>query len=108
MKWKIMQDFPVGLCSNTNPLHWNDERTKLPFAERLDPVILSYEVGVLKPDPRIYEILAARAGVDGSRVLFIDDVQANVVGAIQAGLMSLKFTDVDSLISDLTEFGICI
>jgi len=104
----ITHNYPVGLCSNTSSIHWHSERSKLPFADKLDPVILSYEVGVMKPDPRIYKILATRAGIEQSKVLFIDDSEVNVAGARQAGLMSLRFTDVDSLVTDLIRFNIRI
>ena len=53
-------------------------------------VIDSAEVGVEKPDPRIFEIALARCGADPRRTLYIGDLyHADVVGARRAGLHAL-------------------
>jgi putative hydrolase of the HAD superfamily len=52
----------------------------------VDVVIDSSEVGVRKPERRIYELTVARLGVTADRAVFLDDLQANVDGAIRAGL----------------------
>ena len=56
----------------------------------LDFVIDSAEVGVEKPDPRIFEIALARCGADPHRTLYVGDLyHADVVGARGAGLHAL-------------------
>ena len=96
----------VGLCSNTSAAHWELERRRLPFASRLDPVILSYEVGVMKPEAGIFHALASKAGVSPHRVLFVDDRPENVEGAKRAGLEAVQFTGVAHLEPDLNELGV--
>jgi putative hydrolase of the HAD superfamily len=52
----------------------------------VDLVIDSSEVGVRKPERAIYELTVERLGVTADRAVFLDDLQANVDGAIRAGL----------------------
>lgn len=96
----------VGLCSNTSAAHWELERRRLPFAGRLDPVIVSYEVGVMKPEAGIFHALASKARVSPQRVLFVDDRPENVDGAKRAGLQAVQFTGVARLERDLKELGV--
>jgi putative hydrolase of the HAD superfamily len=65
-----------------------------------DVIVVSCEVGLSKPDRRVYELCLGRLGVPGHEALFVDDRRANVEGARQAGLQALRFTgneDVGSL-----------
>ncbi|MFG3436953.1 HAD-IA family hydrolase [Nonomuraea sp. NPDC047897] len=59
---------------------------------RFAALTFSCRIGVAKPDPRAYEICAARMGVEPSRVLFIDDNAANVAAAREAGMAAELFT----------------
>lgn len=77
----------VRLCllSNTNGIH-------VPFFEGHYPVfghfvgrIYSHQVGVMKPDPRIYEITIERLGLDPARTLYIDDLEKNCEAGAAAG-----------------------
>jgi HAD superfamily hydrolase (TIGR01509 family) len=96
----------VGLCSNTSAAHWDLERRRLPFASRLNPVIVSYEIGVMKPEAGIFHALATTAGVPPQRVLFVDDRLENVDGAKRAGLEAIQFTGVAHLERDLKKLGV--
>jgi 2-haloacid dehalogenase len=64
-------------------------------------MVISGEVGVIKPDPRIYEILLARFGIDPHRAVYIDDVAANVEGARPFGIHGIHFTTPDALREEL-------
>jgi FMN phosphatase YigB (HAD superfamily)/DNA-binding XRE family transcriptional regulator len=58
---------------------------------KYDAVVDSSEVGLIKPDPAIYQLAAERAGVAPSEILFVDDERANIVEADQAGWHVLRF-----------------
>lgn len=76
----------VGILSNTCPAHWEFIASRFGFlSDFFSPVILSYEVGVMKPDPRIYELAAERAGTNPSSIFYVDDLEENVRGAKLAG-----------------------
>jgi 2-haloacid dehalogenase len=62
------------------------------FLRWLHGMVISGEVGVIKPDPRIYEILLARFAIDPHRAVYIDDVAANVEGARPFGIHGVHFT----------------
>jgi FMN phosphatase YigB (HAD superfamily) len=56
-----------------------------------DEVVISGEVGMIKPHPEIYEYACTRLGVDVSEAVFVDDVETNCEGARQAGLQAIRY-----------------
>lgn len=99
---------PIGILSNTCSGHWNHVAREI-LASRLEnfsPMILSYEVGVMKPSPEIYRIAAARVGSAVDEILFIDDRQENVEGARQVGFVAHHYTSVSAAESWLTSLGV--
>lgn len=77
----------IGILSNTCFAHWDWLcRQRWPvLAGPFDVTVLSYEVGAMKPDPRIYEAAEAQAGISPEQILFIDDKQENVDAAVARG-----------------------
>ena len=75
------------LLSNTNPIMWNgriaaDFRAEgLSVDSYFDGVLTSFQAGVQKPAPRIFEIAAERFGLTPATTLFVDDSQANLDAA---------------------------
>jgi 2-haloacid dehalogenase len=61
------------------------------FLSEFDARVISGHVGVVKPDPRIYEILFERVGRRPSELLFIDDSPANVRASEAAGMQAIHF-----------------
>ena len=60
----------------------------------------------MKPHREIYDILLDRYDISASEAVFIDDNAANVAGAQQAGLSALRYTDTETLITDLQGLGV--
>lgn len=58
-----------------------------------DSITISAEEGVMKPDPRIFEIALARAGVQPAEALFVDDSARNIAGAAALGLATIHYVD---------------
>jgi 2-haloacid dehalogenase len=73
------------------------------FIRLMRNVVISGEVKALKPDPRIYQILFDRCGIDPSQTVFIDDVAANIETARRLGLYGILFTGPDALRRELAE-----
>lgn len=69
-------------------------------------IVVSGQVGMLKPEPGIYELLLQRNGLRASDCLFIDDSPANVAGAQAVGMQALHFTGADDLAADLRQLGL--
>lgn len=89
----------VGLLSNS----WGNTYPRARIDALLDPVVISGEVGLRKPDAAIYELALDRLGVPADRVLFIDDADPNVRGARASGLRALLHVDHRSTRSALAE-----
>src|SRR4029077_8435832 len=64
-------------------------------------MVISGEVGVIKPDPRIYEIMLARFAIDPHRAVYIDDVAVNAEVAAGMGIHGIHFTTPAALRDEL-------
>ena len=72
----------------------------------MDGWLVSSFVRLMKPDPRIYHMLAGEYGLDPARCLFVDDNADNVRGARAAGMHAHLFTDAGALERDLLARGL--
>ncbi|KAF0962974.1 MULTISPECIES: HAD-IA family hydrolase [unclassified Rhodococcus (in: high G+C Gram-positive bacteria)] len=59
----------------------------------VDQVVLSGDVGVAKPDPRIYRLTAESLGLDPGDCIFVDDLPVNVRGAVAVGMVGIHHVD---------------
>ncbi len=100
-------DIRIGILSNTCDAHWSHIVAKFPdLIQLFDPLILSYEVGAAKPDPKIYQAAIERAGVAPERIFFVDDLLANVQGALSSGLNAVHYVSCEQLQEDLAIRGV--
>jgi epoxide hydrolase-like predicted phosphatase len=77
------------------------EETRYHFAEMADLLVYSYEVGIEKPDRRIYLLTCERLGVRPGEVVFLDDLEANVVAARELGMRAVLFRSTAQAIDDV-------
>ncbi|WP_454294723.1 HAD family hydrolase [Salana multivorans] len=77
-----------------------------PVISRLESVLVSGEVGLAKPNPAIFHLLAERYDLDPAGTLFIDDSPANVEAARSVGFQAHHFTGTDRLRTELVELGV--
>jgi putative hydrolase of the HAD superfamily len=90
----------TALLSNS----WgNDDYPRHLFPELFDVVVISSEVGMRKPEERIFRHAASLLGLAPEECIFIDDVQANVVAAEAVGLVALHHREPEPTIARLTE-----
>jgi epoxide hydrolase-like predicted phosphatase len=83
----------TGLLSNawTTMRYWLEVKWRI--ADAFDAIIISAEVGLAKPDPRIYRLAVEQLGVAPSEAVFVDDVAENAAGARAAGLQAILFAN---------------
>jgi 2-haloacid dehalogenase len=81
-------------------------RGKYDFLDWFDPLILSGEVGVAKPDPAIYHHLLQALGLPARDCLFIDDSLENIQEANRQGFSTIHFRSPEGLREDLTGMGL--
>jgi putative hydrolase of the HAD superfamily len=96
---KISKHYKVGLLTN-NVKEWGGWRQFYP-ADIFQVVVDSSEVGMRKPDPRIYKLTCERLGVEPHRASFVDDIEDNVVGARNVGLHGIRFTTTGEVLEEL-------
>ena len=100
--------YRLGILSNTCEPHW-DYVSRGRFAiiaKYFDPCVLSYRVGAMKPERKIFEAASEAAGMAPEELLFLDDQPANVDGARAAGLDAVLYTSPQRLIVDLIRRGV--
>jgi putative hydrolase of the HAD superfamily len=81
----------VGLISNAWPEVRRLLETTWAIADAFDPLVLSAEAGLAKPDARIYQWALERAKVRPSQAAFVDDFAANVEAALTLGMRAVLF-----------------
>src|SRR6266851_1117219 len=88
--WALAAEFraPGGgtaFLSNSGPEVMARVREQWPLEARFDAVVISCEVGLSKPDPRIYQLCLDRLGLAAPATLFVDDRADNVEAAARVG-----------------------
>src|SRR6516162_1726870 len=71
-------------------------------------VLISGEVKVLKPDPRIFQVFLDTFRIDPSCAVYIDDRSENVEAAIELGMRGVVFRDSCTLRAELTRAGLIV
>jgi putative hydrolase of the HAD superfamily len=88
----------TGLISNS----WGTSRyPRALLAELFDGVVISGEVGIRKPAPRIYELGAQAIGLPPSECAFVDDLPFNLPPAQELGMAVVHHTDPQATIPEL-------
>ena len=82
----------TGLISNGWP-DLRDYVVRNRFEDAFDVMVISAEVGLLKPDPRIYTLALEKLGRTPGRAILVDDMQANIEAAVELGLSGIQFRD---------------
>ena len=102
-----LHDAGVPLYALTN---WSREtfphaKRRFAFLERFRGIVVSGELGMMKPDARIFRHLTETHRLRADDCVFIDDAPKNVAGARAAGLHAIHFTGPDALRRDLRSLG---
>jgi putative hydrolase of the HAD superfamily len=102
---KLKAQYQVGILSNTNEIHIDAVYTQLQaqhgmdnFDSLFDWVFYSHEMGLAKPNQDIYHQLLLELGTTANRVLFFDDLLANVQGAASLGIQAVQVTGPATLL----------
>ena len=71
------------------------------IGDAFDELVISAEIGVMKPDPQIYQIALERLGVAAPEAVFIDDFERNVVAAKALNMHAIRFKNAVQIRADL-------
>lgn len=94
--------YKTGLISNA----WGDMReyiVRQGFDDAFDAMTISAEVGILKPDARIYQMALECLGVSAAEAIFVDDMAANIEGAEAVGMRGILFKRPDKAVEELKQ-----
>ena len=98
---------PVHAISNYNREKFDIARALFPFLNTFDELVLSGDVGLVKPDAEIFELLIRRRHLDVGRTVFIDDSVDNVATADRLGFAIIHFNETTTdLRAELLRLGL--
>ncbi len=100
---RLKQHYHTALLSNA----WSDLRdylvNRLKIADAFDQMIISAEVGLVKPDQRIYRLVLEHLQVPAQAAIFLDDVMENVEAARSVGLTGIHFRSANQALTELDQ-----
>jgi 2-haloacid dehalogenase len=97
---------PLYALSNWPAEGFAQARERFDFLSWFRGIVISGEIGAIKPQPRIYEVLLERFSIDPLSAIFIDDSEANAAAARSFGIHPIHFTDPAALRADLVALGL--
>lgn len=93
--------YKTALLSNSFLGARRREQERYKFSEMTDLIIYSHEVGVAKPERRIFELTCERLGVQPAEMAFLDDFEPNVTAAQESAIHAVLFRETRQAIADL-------
>ena len=103
---ELKRTYPLILVSNTNEGHFEYIRSNYRVLDYFDRLVLSYEVGSLKPDRKIFEHAIAAANCPPEALFFTDDREENILAAGQLGIRAHQFASQSGLVAALQNAGV--
>jgi len=108
-KLKEIKKYKLIALSNVNASHWNYILTKnWKFLEYFDELILSFQVHMTKPDPKIFKYAIKKAKCKPKEIVFIDDGFNNMRSAKELGIIGIHYTNVKELIKEFEKLKIIV
>lgn len=101
----LRKNVRIGLLSNVGEGFWK-RFTEKEVKEYFDDIVLSYQVGLAKPDKRIFELAAKRFAVLSEECIFVDDDKANVMSAEKCGMAGIVYEWGMDIVGALKTYGV--
>ncbi len=98
---RIPSQYSCAILSNTNAVHWQQVDVPGNFDNRFERYFLSYETGLLKPDPDSFLQVIASYACRPEEIMFYDDNPLNVAAAANVGMDSVRIQAADELETNL-------
>ena len=101
---ELKSEYKIGLLSNAAAPFFHRLLALSNAQDLFDYVVVSSEVGYVKPEPEIYNIILSQMNVLPADALMIDDNEGNLIGARDVGMEGHLYTSVEDLRSYLNSF----
>lgn len=98
---RLRPRYRTALLSNSFVGAREREQERYGFAGITDLIVYSHEVGMAKPDPRIYQLTCDRLAVRPEQMIFLDDRADFVEAALDTGINAILYHDNDQAMADL-------
>lgn len=95
------QKVPLYALSNWSAETFPFALKRFDFLQWFRGVMLSGEVRMVKPDPRLFRLFLETFAIDPAQAIYIDDYKPNVDAATAAGMHGILFTDPQALRAEL-------
>ena len=106
MKQLKQKGYPLYGLSNWSAETFPYAQEKFDFFHLLDDMVISGEVGFIKPEPEIYQLLLDKIKRPAQECLFIDDSLPNIEQANTMGFVTILFQSPEQLKEQLKRFGL--
>ncbi len=100
------REVPIYALSNWSAETFPIARRRFEFLRWFRAILLSGEVRLIKPDPRIFERFCETFALRSEQIVNIDDARQNVESARGIGMHGIRFSDPASLRHELAQFGL--
>lgn len=90
---ELHKHYKTGLLTNASGEFIDSLIDKNHLRQVFDAIVVSSDLGITKPDPRIYKEMLARLEVDPAEVIYIDDLILHVEGAKKLGIHAIRYED---------------
>src|SRR5579871_508803 len=98
---ELKKKYKIGLISNIGTTWITDHFMSDEEQALFDSMVMSFEAGTTKPDPRIYKLAAKRLGVEPEECIFIDDQPGYVAAALGVGMKAVAYKGFDQMKSEV-------
>jgi putative hydrolase of the HAD superfamily len=99
-------NYRLLLLSNTDAIHYGWIVEKYPIMRHFDHCVLSFELGLRKPEPGIYQEAIRQSQCAPAEIFFTDDIAENIAAARLAGIDAVQFQSLEQLEGELMSRGI--
>ena len=103
---RLKKNYKLILLSNTDPIHKKFGWEHYDFLQYFDDLMVSYEVGAVKPEEEIYRAVEKASGAPSDEHIFIDDIEKYVLAAKNLGWDGIHFNNYSVLIKELNSRSI--
>jgi 2-haloacid dehalogenase len=97
---------PVYALTNWSGEKFPIAKKRYDFLNWFDGILVSGEVGLKKPDLKIFRLMLEKYQLDAGKTVYLDDVMANIIAANEAGLRTIHFQSAAQLRAALRAWGI--
>ena len=98
--------YKIYILSNFSRKAFTDCADELDYVKKADVAVISYNIHLIKPDPKIYEYILDTYDINPKEAVFIDDNPANIEAAKKFGINTVLFKDKGSADEELHRLGV--